>query len=100
MILDASRRTDNNMRSMSQGRLLRAKWLTTTQQNQLDIGRAAGQPAEFFSYLVGQLPGWAQHQCLDTKKLRIDLMQQADAKSRCFTTTRFCLGNQIPAFNT
>ena len=97
MILNTPRRADNNMRPMLQRTLLRPERLATTQQHQLDIGGTASQSAQLFTHLIGQLTRRAQDQCLHPKETWINLLQQTNSKSRCFTAACFCLGYQIPA---
>ncbi|MNQ40439.1 hypothetical protein D3C85_540910 [compost metagenome] len=97
VLLDAARRTDDDMGAMLQGAHLRAVGHATAEGEHLDVAVAAGEAADFLGHLVGQLAGGAEHQCLAAEEARIQRLQQADAEGGGLAAAGLGLGDQVLA---
>src|SRR3989338_4263862 len=97
VLLDAPRGADDDLRAMFQRADLRAKRHAAAQSQNFDVVRRARQAPQFLGDLVGQLAGWADHQCLAAKVARVKRVEQADAEGGGLAAAALGLGNQVHA---
>ena len=97
VILDAPRCAHHDMGRMHQRVQLRPHGYATAQGEDLDIGGKARQTAQLLAYLIRQLAGRAEHQCLGAIVADIEAAEQPYAEGGGLATAGLGFGYHILA---
>ncbi len=95
VIADSSGCADDDVGAMLQRCDLWPHRRAAAQRQHFDVISKARQSTQFIRYLISQFAGRAEHQCLNCKVGRVQLVQNADAKRGSFAAAGLGLCDQI-----